>query len=153
MAYRKIDYNEYYHVYNRGTLSMDIFKDKNDFNKFLKKLKELCIEYKINIEAYCLMPNHIHLLIQEPKANYSNKHSTIAALMQRLKNSYTKHFTYKYKHSGVVFQGTYNCKHIALDNYYYHLIDYILDNPVRKGLVKKREEWPYSGQNEIKIIK
>lgn len=151
MPYRQINSENYYHIYNRGAFSLDTFKDKKDYVKFLTKLDEYIEMYGINIIVYCLMPNHFHLLIQEPEQNRSGKHSVIAALMQRLKNSYTKYFCFKYHHSGVVFQGIYNSKVVVYDAYFDHLIEYILNNPVRKGLVLKPEDWPYSGRGKVVI--
>jgi putative transposase len=153
MAYRSILANKYYHVYNRGTLAMDLFRDRRDYNKFLIKLSHVCGAYEIETVAYCLMPNHFHLLLREPEQNISGKRSSIAALMQSLQNSYTKHFAYKYQHSGVVFQGAYKSKFIPDDEYFDTLIEYILDNPVKKKLVLKSEYWPYSGRDKIMIMK
>ena len=145
MPYREIFANTTYHVYNRGTLKMPIFRERNDYERFLKKLFEYEDKYNVDILVYCLMPNHFHLLLKENEVRVREKTANISLFMQCLINAYTKYFSFKYKHSGVVFQSTYKSKIIGSEDYFLQLRDYILDNPVRKNLVHTADDWPWQG--------
>jgi putative transposase len=134
-----------YHVYNRGTLQMPIFNDNRDYLRFLTKLFEYKQKYAVIVSAYCLMPNHFHLLLKEPMGRLNENISNISMMMKVLLNAYGKYYCAKYKHSGNVFQGRFKSKRINSDGYYLQVLDYILENPVRKKLVKKREHWPFAG--------
>jgi putative transposase len=68
----RIEYPDaWYHVMNRGRRGEDIFADRKDYNQFLDILKETARIWKLRIAAYCLMPNHYHLLVQTPHGNLS----------------------------------------------------------------------------------
>jgi len=126
---------------------MDIFRNKSDYQRFTAKLLYYLNAFNVELHACCLMPNHFHLLLQEPPIRPESSKSAISLMMQRLLNSYSKYFGLKYNHSGVVFQGKFKSKFVCKDEYYEHLKQYILDNPVRKGLANNRGNWPYSFVN------
>lgn len=136
---------EYYHVYNRGTDKRDIFMDEKDLSRFYNNLSEfnkvepigsvyeLFLRKKfgkedkktkpiIELVAYCLNPNHFHLLISPLVENGIEK------FMQRLGNGYTKYFNNKHKRSGVLFQGKFKSKHVDSNEYLLHLSVYINAN-------------------------
>ena len=145
MSYREIAPNSAYHIYNRATLAVNIYKCDRDYNKFIGRLHEYALKLDVKILAFCIMPNHFHLILKEPDVELLKQGaSRISSLMQRLIISYTKHYFTKYKHSGVVFESKFKSKMIPDESYYLTLREYILDNPVRKGLVKHRNDWPYS---------
>jgi REP element-mobilizing transposase RayT len=101
--------------------------------------------FDVGIMAYCLMPNHFHLLLQEPE-KIPPKWSWISHLLHRLQSSYATYFCRKNSnYSGHVFQGSFKIKYVDNERYFSSLIDYINNNPVRKNLVVKPEDWPYSG--------
>jgi len=145
MKTRSILANGIYHVYNRCTLKMPIFKDNIDYMRFMTKLFEYKQKYGVTVFVYCLMPNHFHLMLKEPATRMHENIANISLMLKVLLNAYAKYYSIRYKHSGNVFQGKFKSKYINSDSYYHTVVDYILGNPVRKKIVKKREEWPYAG--------
>lgn len=141
---RRIIAGATYHIYSRGNQKMVIFKDKQDYCYFLKKLAFYKSNMKCMLFAYCLMPNHFHFLLREPDYVLQPELSEISRFMSRILCSYSKYFCLKYKHSGHVFQGRFNDKIVDKPDYYKTIIRYIHDNPLRKGLVQYRPDWPYS---------
>lgn len=132
--------NVVYHIYNRGVSKRKIFKNDADYRFFMYKLPQYKKKYEIELVSFCLMPNHFHLLVRN-----SYKGEYIAHFMKSLQLSYACYFNREYKHSGHVFQGSYKNKVIDTPAYLGRIIEYIAMNPVRKGLVAKPEDWPYSG--------
>jgi REP element-mobilizing transposase RayT len=134
----------YHHVYNRGALKSKIFFDKDDYNYFLHRLKKHADKNKIEIVAYCLMPNHFHLFVKQTIDNY-----TIGKFIGDLQNGFTKFINKKYKRSGVVFEGPAKAKYLTDKSYHKPVVEYILHNPVSAHLVKTADGWIYSSANEI----
>ena len=139
--------NSIHHVYNRGNQKMEIFQCKRDYEFFLEKVKKYQAKQGIEIIAYCLMPNHFHLLLREPlvKTQRSYYKSATESFMHRLQTSFAKRFcAINQNYSGKVFQGHYKSKYVKDEKYYLTLKAYIEKNPVRAKLVETAEEWPYS---------
>ena len=88
------------------------------------------------------MPNHYHFLLRQ------DGNQPISLLMQRVFNSYTKAFNKRFNRSGTLFEGRYNAKHVANDQYLLHLCRYIHANPVKDGFVTTPQEWAYSNYLE-----
>jgi hypothetical protein len=88
--------------------------------------------------AYCLMPNHVHLVVRTVDA-------TLARFMQGLQQSYTQRFNRRHGQVGHVFQGRYKAVLCGTDEYLVTLVRYVHLNPVRAGLVARAEDYPYSG--------
>lgn len=147
MPYREIHPGQIYHVYNRGTCAMEIFRSKCDYERFVSKLFMYSDAFGVELQMHCLMPNHFHLLLKEPEERTEEDMSNMSRMMQRLLNSYSKYFGLKYNHSGNVFQGKFKAKIVERDEYYEQLKKYILENPVRKNLVIDSRAWPYSFVN------
>ena len=97
------------------------------------------------------MPNHFHFSIRvglQPEGLATTPR--VEEFFHRLFTSYGKYYDCRYEdHSGRVFQGTYKTKHVKNDSYYLKLCAYIHDNPVRKELVEKPEEWPFSSYRAL----
>ncbi|MEM9276517.1 MAG: transposase, partial [Cyanobacteria bacterium P01_F01_bin.143] len=85
--------NNFYHIYNRGNNRQKIFFERDNYLYFLSKLREYLVSNTVEITAYCLMPNHYHLLIYLNNNNFSE-------LMQKLALSYTKAINKRYKRVG-----------------------------------------------------
>lgn len=134
----RIKSNVAYHIYNRGVAKRPLYRNTNDFYFFNSRIDKFCKKYKIDIMSHCLMPNHLHLLLKTD-AHESN----IAKFMKSLLLSYTLYFNKKYKHSGHVFQGAYKHKEIDTPEYLAQIIEYIQQNPVKKGLVRNYKDWPF----------
>ena len=138
---------EFYHIYNRGTDKRDVFNNDYDYERFLSLLYiangsipvDLKLQgstlYKIleidrgnnlvEICAYCLMPNHFHLIIRE------KNEGGISKFMQKLTTAYTMYFNKVCERDGSLFQGRFKAKHADSDNYLSYLIAYIHLNPVK----------------------
>lgn len=138
----------YYHIYNRGVEKRKIFIDDKDYVVFLGLLKRylskengkdqygrdgVTFYEEIELLAYCLMPNHFHLLIyigKEPRK--------MTELMRRVCTAYTMYFNKRYKRVGHLFQGRFKASRITTDEYLVHISRYIHLNP------KEYLDWPYS---------
>lgn len=152
-----------YHIYNRGTEKRTIFENRRDYQRFLKTLqyyqfqgpkpkfshfsqpKSLKVDLTkkiIEIIAYCLMPNHFHLLIKQIREG------GITEFVSKLSNSYTKYFNIKHDRVGSLLQGEFKAKLIENDDQLLHVQRYIHLNPVASFLVKKPEDWEWSSYNE-----
>lgn len=169
MSTRSISFavGEFYHVYNRGTDKRTIFAEDVDYHRFLERLylcnstKSLDIrevrlvhenvfaydrgETLVSIGAYCLMPNHFHILIT-PKTE-----TGLGIFMNKLGTSYTMYFNKRNERTGSLFEGTYKAKHADTDNYLKYLYAYIHLNPAKLQSGKDEEEvfaslkdYPYS---------
>jgi putative transposase len=135
----KIKSNVAYHIYNRAASKKKLFLSKSDYDYFEFKIKVFKAKYNIEVISHCLMPTHFHLLV---KTDSSEK--MIGKFMKSLQLSYALYSNAKYKRSGHVFESAYKHKEIDTAEYLSEAIDYIRENPVRKGLVMKAEHWPYS---------
>ena len=140
---------EYYHVYNRGNNRQDIFFDRENYWFFLRRLYqyfrvsegphrtlELC-----TVIAYCLMPNHFHLLLQ-PRGDQLSRYFQMLAI------SYTKAINAHHNRVGALFQGAFQAKNVDRDEYLLHLSRYIHLNPVHAGLVERPDDWEFSSYRE-----
>jgi REP element-mobilizing transposase RayT len=125
-----------YHLYNRAVADNLLFIEEDNYHFFLSKLR-IYLSDCADILAYCLMPNHYHLLILLKNPDLPNS-------MRKLALSYVVSFNRMYKRSGHLFQGKYQRKSVGDFNYLLHLSRYIHINPLASGLVKKAEDWDYS---------
>ena len=103
---RKIQFRagNYYHLYNRGVNRQPIFFDPDNWGYFIKRLRDYCPSDLIEIVAYCLMPNHYHILAYLKDDNLSTK------IMQPLTVSYTKAVNRQQDRVGPIFQGAFQAK-------------------------------------------
>jgi len=150
--------NHYYHIYNRGVEKRQIFMDERDYKVFLSyfkvalsdelpeedkeealseieeaRLRRLNLSDKVDLLAYCLMPNHFHLLIFQ-----KNDPSAITQLMRSCMNGYVRYFNKRHKRVGSLFQGRYKASLIDNESYLWHISRYIHLNP------RDWETYPYS---------
>lgn len=131
-----------YHIINRGNMRMQIFDDHDDYEYFLDLLKKGAKKEKIAIHAYCLLPNHFHLLL-------SPQHEgSLSRMMQWVMTSHVRYYHRKNKTSGHVWQGRYKSFIIEKESYYISVMRYIEANALRAGLVTKGEEWIYGSLHE-----
>lgn len=131
-----------YHVIMRGINRQDIFDDKEDRRKFLEKLayyKEIC-GYKIY--AYCLMDNHIHILIQE-------LNEPLSTSIKRISSSYVMWFNKKYERCGHLFQERFRSEVVETDRYFLTVLRYIHQNPVKAKIAEDASKFPWSSYNEF----
>lgn len=126
--YREVSPTGIYHVMQRGVGKQIIFESEDDYKFYLKKLKTYKELLNIEVIAYCLMENHVHLLIRTDDC------SKISNLMQRIGTSYAVYYNGRYTHSGHVFQGRFACELINDEKYLMTCIRYIHNNPVKAGI-------------------
>lgn len=138
---RKISKTGFYHIIVRGVNRDVIFKDDLDRNKFLHLLKYYKAEVNCKIHSYCLMSNHVHLLIED-------KNLKIGELMKNVTCVYAGEFNKKYDRVGHLFQDRFKSQNVEDQNYLLHLIRYIHRNPEKAGICKT-EEYKWSSYNEV----
>ena len=131
----------FYHIYNRGNNRQDIFFERENYIYFLRLLKEHLIKNAVDIVAYCLMPNHYHLLVYL-------RNETLSDAMKSLSLAYTKAINKRFNRSGVLFQGRFQSIHIQETEYLVNLSRYIHLNPVKAGIVNHPGEWEFSSYLE-----
>ena len=132
----------YYHIYNRGAHKAPIFQEEENYLFVLRKTKAFCASLSLAPIAYCLMPNHYHLLIRQ------DSNQPAGLLPQRVFNSYTKAYNKRYDRGGTLFEGPYKIVHVEEHAHLLHLCRYIHANPVKDDLASNLEEWPYSNYLE-----
>lgn len=141
----------YYHLYNRGVDKQNIFKDDEDYKYFLYLLKrhlsnEVARDTKkrpyknfheeLELLAFCLMPNHLHLLV------YQNSARSIEEFSRSLMTSYSMYFNLKYDRVGGLFQGRIKGSKIDDEPYLWHISRYIHLNPLDIGM--NYDKYPFS---------
>jgi len=164
--------NEYYHLFNRGADRRRIFNSVYDYQKAMLTLQYyqhsklpirlsqfLLTNYEqrvhlmtdinnseklVEIIAFCLMPNHFHLILRQ------NINNGISKFMSQFSNSYTKYFNLKNEHQGKIFQGVFKDVRIESDGQLLHLSRYIHLNPVVSNIIKaeKIKEYRWSSMSE-----
>jgi putative transposase len=127
-----------YHVIVRGNQRQKTFLSRRDYQVYLERLARYRRKYNVTVYAYCLMSNHVHLLLEcgrEPLSKF----------MQGLQQSYTLYFNHYHDKAGHLFQGRYKAIICEKDEYLLELIRYIHLNPVRAKIARTVEEYLYSG--------
>lgn len=126
-----------YHIILRGANRQDIFHNDDDCYRFLKILETYKTQSEISIFAWCLMGNHVHLLLKEGKEE-------LAFTMKRIGVSYASYYNRKYKTVGHLFQDRFRSENIENDAYLLSVTRYIHQNPVKAGIVTKPDDWKWS---------
>lgn len=137
---REISYSGLYHVMVRGVNKEAIFKDNRDRNSFLHLLKYYKNKLNCDIHAYCLMDNHVHILIED-------KNNKLGELMRNINCVYAGEFNKKYKRVGHLFQERFKSENVENDYYLLRLIRYIHRNPEKAGICNT-EDYIWSSYKE-----
>ncbi len=127
-----------HHVTQRGNRSQKVFFSHKDKSCYIKLLHEHAQKAELTFWAYCLMDNHVHLVIET-----TNK-ITISKVMQAITLSYSVKFRKKYGYSGYVWQGRFRSNVIDGDYYISACLEYIHNNPIRAKMVKRLEDYLWS---------
>jgi putative transposase len=137
----RIEYpGAWYHVMNRGRRFESIFSDDRDYLLFIDLLIEISEMWNARIAAFCLMPNHYHLLVQTPDGN-------ISRCMRHLNSVYTQRYNRSHKYDGSLFRGRYKSILVSDDGYLLQLVRYIHRNPLRADIVSDMRKYPWSSYN------
>ena len=118
---------EYLHIIVRGIGKQLLFEDTSDNEKYLFFLKKYATECRITLLAYCLMENHVHLLLRDSD-------SAISVFMKKTGVCYAQYFNRKYNRSGHLFQDRYKSEIVTDDTYLLSVFRYILNNPEKAGI-------------------
>lgn len=155
-----LEKGNYYHIYNRGNNSIDVFYDSESYSHFLK-LYDKYISPIADTYAWCLLKNHFHLLvyikmdneIEHDKLQYStiDKPKFVDSSKQFgcLFNAYTQAINKKFKRTGGLFEKPFERKLITSDKYLKNLIYYIHNNPVQHGFVKQMNLYAWSSFDSV----
>jgi len=130
-----------YHIILRGINRQTIFEDDEDAVKFLQTLEKYKQENQYEIYAYCLMGNHVHILIKENQEELGNS-------MRRIGASYVYWYNWKYERTGHLFQDRYKSEVVENDRYLLTVLRYIHQNPLKAGIVKDINQYKWSSYSE-----
>ncbi len=127
-----------YHIITRGNQRQVVFKRQEDFLKYLGILGKCKKRFRISLYCYCLMSNHVHLVLEPHDPDMLSK------AMQSLNQAYTRYFNHTYRKTGHLWQGRYKSLVITKDRYLLDCINYIECNPVRAKIVSTPLEYLWS---------
>jgi len=127
-----------YHALNRGNARSTIFYKDGDFTAFLRLLRQAGERTPVPLLAYCLMPNHFHLAL------WPQKDGDLSVYMDWLLTAHVRRYHQHYHSSGHVYQGRFRSFPIQEDDHLLTVLRYVERNPVRAGLVKRAQDWPWS---------
>lgn len=134
---RKFSLSKIYHIIVRGNERKNIFVDDEDRKKIIQILVDKKKKNEYILYAYCLMNNHLHLLLKEEGDN-------ISRIMKRINTAYAYYFNKKYNRVGHVFQDRFRSESVENDLYLISLIRYIHDNPVKAKIVNQPHQYKWS---------
>lgn len=131
---------EVYHILNRANARVQIFDDDKDYLDFEKILQEAVEKFDMRLLAYCIMPNHWHLMV------YPKQDGDLAKFMGWLSNTHTRrwHATKKTTGQGHLYQGRYKSFICQQNNHFITLMRYVERNAKKAGLCKLAQDWKWS---------
>ncbi|GIN86112.1 hypothetical protein J6TS2_24980 [Heyndrickxia sporothermodurans] len=138
---RKKSHNGMYHIMLRGINRQTIFEDDEDRTRLLDTIKKYKEISRIKIFGFCLMDNHVHLLIKETEEPISNA-------IQRISASYVYWYNSKYERCGHLFQDRFKSENVETEGSFLRVLRYIHQNPVKAGLAKHAFDWKWTSIHE-----
>jgi putative transposase len=127
-----------YHALNRGNERAPVFHDADDYHAFVASLREACARIPMRLIGYCLMPNHIHLVL------WPHQDGDLSIWMQWLLTTQAHGYRMRYRGSSHVWQGRFKAFPIEEDDHLLTVLRYVERNPLRAGLVNRAEDWQWS---------
>ena len=134
---RKRSNSGVYHIMLRGINRQQLFEDDEDYTRFLDTLAKYREECGYSLYGYCLMPNHVHLVLREGK-------QPLETIMRRIGASFVYWYNAKYARTGHLFQDRFKSEPVESDAYLLTVIRYVHWNPIKAGLCNTPEAYPYS---------
>jgi putative transposase len=131
-----------YHILNRGNGRQMVFHKERDYQVFVNLMRQGKKLHPLNILAYCLMPNHFHIVVKTIRAE------ELSRFMQWVMTSHVRRYHAHHKTSGHVWQGRFKSFAIQADEHLIMALRYVESNPIRAGLVKSAEGWGWSSHLE-----
>ncbi len=129
---------QYYHIYNRGAGKEKIFFNPGNYEYLLRLVKRYVKPCGVSVIAYCLMPNHYHFLLRQ------ENEIPLSKFVNLVFNAYVQAVNQQQGRTGTLFEGRYRLAIVDDWGYLVHICRYIHYNPVKAGLAKIPQEWPYS---------
>jgi putative transposase len=126
------------HLIQRGNNRAHVFLSRQDFNCYRRNLGDVATAYGLEIHAYVLMTNHVHLLVTPETV------TSVPKTMQAVGQRYARHFNFVYGRTGTVWEGRYKAAVIDSDEYLLTCMRYIEQNPVRAGIVAAADGYAWS---------
>lgn len=137
--FSEVDYRRFYNAaIHYKTSNVKFSYEKSFYSKSHNDPVSLKVESKLEVLAYCLMPNHFHFLVKQLVDG------GVTSYFRRLLNGYSHFVNVKYHRVGPLFQGRFKSVHIESDNQLLHISRYIHLNPIVSGLVSKLENYSWS---------
>jgi len=130
-----------YYIMERGINQQNIFSSDDDYERFFNTLAKYCKKSACEIYAYCLMGNHIHLLLKEGQ-------EPLATTMKIIGTSYVYYYNWQYNRKGHLFQDRYKSEPVEDDAYFLTVLRYIHQNPLKAGIVDDLASYPWSSYSE-----
>jgi putative transposase len=127
-----------HHIVQRGNNREKVFLNRGDYERYLSFLLKYSEEKRAAVLAYCLMPNHIHLLVRP------SEETALPKMMQGITLCYSKYFNGKNGRTGRLWECRYHSTVIDEESYLWSVSKYIENNPVRAGIVRRPQDYPYS---------
>ncbi|WP_265132472.1 transposase [Chryseobacterium oranimense] len=140
------EYEYVYHIYSHANGRDLIFREEENYKYFLDKLVKYIVPIA-EIYAYCLMPNHFHLLVRfksEDQIPNEDEHKYLMKQFSNLLNGYAKAYNKRYHRKGSLFLDYLKRKRVNDNTYLIKLFHYIHNNPVNHGFVEDIKDWKYS---------
>lgn len=127
-----------HHIVQRGNNKEKVFLDKNDYKTYLFLLEKYSVNKNVIVLAYCLMPNHVHLILKP------GEEKTLFKTMQGVALCYTQYFNRKYNRTGRLWECRYHSTVIDEEKYLWAVCRYVEKNPVRAGIARSPKSYAYS---------
>ena len=143
-AARRKSESNIYHIMLRGINHQQIFEEAPDYFTFLRILSECKKTTRFDLYAYCLMGNHIHLLV---KVNFDN----LENIVKIIGSKYVYWYNVKYRRTGHLFQDRFKSEPVETERYFLTVLRYIHLNPIKAKLCKKPQDYLYSSYNQYLI--
>jgi REP-associated tyrosine transposase len=128
-----------FHLWARRVDRWPLFVDEDDYRRYVALLADTVVKFDWVLLSFCLMPNHVHLLVELRDANLSNG-------MQWLQSQYVRHFNDRHGRVGALFERRYHSRVVADELYFLTVAQYIEQNPVKGALCATPEDWPWSAR-------
>ena len=138
---RKMSKSNIYHVMMRGNGRRNIFEDDEDKLKFIDTIYEKNKKENYSLYAYCIMDNHVHLVIE-------NKKEILSKIMKSINTTYANYYNRKYRRIGHVFQDRFKSEEIEDERYLLAAVRYVHNNPIKANMVKSMNEYKWSSYRE-----
>jgi REP element-mobilizing transposase RayT len=131
-----------FHVIARGVDRRRIFVDDDDYHAYTRLLATVTRRQGWRLLSYCLMPNHVHVLVETPETN-------LGSGMQWLQSRYALAFNRRHTRTGHLFEERYKSPKVGTDEAFIRVVGYIAVNPVAAALCKRATEWPWGSHSLV----